>query len=315
MNKTPHNLLNVFLVAVLASLVMALPANSQSNEVVNPADIATLPAGTNVLLNFNNFPNPAEGQPIPANSAGCRWSSLVEGAPWGPLTTWYFYIANGGPQGTIIFPRPVVVNSVRVSSSASNVFTLSSAGNPDASVTTSGDTPQTLVTGWTHPVTTLTLRSSTDDQAFDDLRLTTSGGSPTANQFQVLVDSTAHQRFGLYYPVTYMFQIPTGSSNLTAQYRYHPADNWTPLTPMTSADFFNGVNAVRFDYPNNIAYISVAFSLNSDAIYLRVLNGQTEVPLSYLWIPFYYDNRRAAVTASLDDWDSQSSDWDTASRI
>jgi hypothetical protein len=268
-----------------------------------------------VLLNFDGFPSPADGRPIPATYAGCRWSSLVEGAPSAGITTWNFYIANGGSQGTIIFPRPVLINSVQVSSGNSNVFTLSSTGNPDASLTTSGNSPQTLVTGWTNPVTTLTLRSSTADQVFDDLRLTTGGGTPTATRFRVVIDSAAHQRFGLYYPVTYMFQIPSGSSNLTAQYRYHPADDWSPLIQKTTADFFNGVNAVRFDYPNNNAYISIAFSLNSDAIYIRVLNGQTEVPLSFLWIPFYYDNRSAAVTTSLDDWDVQSGVWDAASRI
>jgi hypothetical protein len=41
---------------------------------------------------------------------------------------------------------------------------------------------------------------------------------PSGAEFQIAVDATAHQRFGLYYPVTYRFQIPAGSSGLTAQY-------------------------------------------------------------------------------------------------
>jgi len=124
----------------------------------------------------------------------------------------------------------------------------------------------------------------------------------TSTQYRVLIDSAAHQRFGLYYPVTYMFEIPVGSSNLGAQYRYDPNDPWNDLDIKTSADFFNGVNAVRFDYTNNIAYLSVAFILNSDVIYLRILDGQTEVPITYVGIPEYYDNRHAAVTITLDDW-------------
>ncbi len=148
---------------------------STPSEVVDPADIASLPPGTNVLIDFNNYTNPVDGQPVPNGYAGCTWNSLVEGAPWAGITTWNFYIANSGPQGEIVFPRPVIVNSLRVSSSSSNTFTLSSAGNPDVSLTTSGNNPQTLVTGWSNPVTSLTLRSSTSDQAFDDLRLTTSG--------------------------------------------------------------------------------------------------------------------------------------------
>jgi hypothetical protein len=135
------------------------------------------------------------------------------------------------------------------------------------------------------------------------------GSSAASTVFQLTIDPIAHQKYGLYYPVTYMFQIPGGSSNLTAQYRYSPGDSWTTLTKRTSADFFNGINAVRFDYTNNIAYISVSFSLNSDAIYVHVLNGSTEVPLSFSGIPTYYDNRQAAVVVSLDDW----SIWSNAS--
>ena len=139
--------------------------------------------------------------------------------------------------------------------------------------------------------------------------------SQVANQFQIVIDSAAHRTYGLYYPVTYQFQIPAGSSNLTAQYRYNASDNWTVLDQKTSADFFNGVNAVRFDYANSVAYVSVNFSPTSDVIYVRVLNGQNETQLVYLGIPAYYDNRHAAVTVSLDDWDSQSSNWSDASGI
>jgi hypothetical protein len=137
--------------------------------------MATLPAGTNVLLNFDDFPSPVDNQPLPANYAGCTWNTLVQGSPWAGDNTWNIYIANGGPQGTIVFPRPVMVRSVRVSSVGSNVFTLSSSGNPDVTLTTSGSSPQILTTNWTNAVTSLTLQSSTNDQLFDDLRLTTSG--------------------------------------------------------------------------------------------------------------------------------------------
>jgi hypothetical protein len=149
------------------------------DEVVNPSDIAALPAGTNVLLNFNNFSNPIDGQPIPLSFAGCIWNSLDEGSAWAGITTWNFYIANGILQGTITFPRPVIINSVRVGSGSTNIFTVASNGNPDVNLTTSSNNPQTLVTGWVNPVTSLTLRSSTTDNVFDDLRMTMSGGAQT----------------------------------------------------------------------------------------------------------------------------------------
>jgi hypothetical protein len=130
------------------------------------------------------------------------------------------------------------------------------------------------------------------------------------NEMQVVIDHEAHQLFGLYYPVTYEFGIPGGASNLTAQYRLSQSgsgSSWTNLDTKTSSDFFNGVNAARFDYANNIAYLSVAFPLTSDVIYLRVLDGANQpVPLTFIEIPQYYDNRHAAVTLTLDDWDTDS---------
>ena len=140
---------------------------------VNPANLATLSASTNVLFDFNNFASPVDGAAVPANYGGCTWQTLVEGAAWAGNTTWNIYITNGGVQGTVVFPRPVIVRSVRVGSVESNQFTLRSTGNTDVVGTTSGS-QQTLTTGWTVAVTSLTLRSSTADQFFDDIRLTVS---------------------------------------------------------------------------------------------------------------------------------------------
>lgn len=124
----------------------------------------------------------------------------------------------------------------------------------------------------------------------------------TGTQYKITINSSAHQQFGLYYPVTYAFRIPNGSSNLTAQYKPVEEADWIAFDNKVPSDFFNGVNAARFDYRNSTTYLSVAFPLDSDKIFLRVLNGQTEIPITFKGIPLYYDNRRAAVTVSLDDW-------------
>jgi hypothetical protein len=136
-------------------------------------------------------------------------------------------------------------------------------------------------------------------------------------EFQIAINSVAHQAYGLYYPVTYTFHIPSGSSNLAAQYRTDSAAKWITLSNKTSTDFFNGVNAVRFDYAGAVAYVSVAFVLNSDNLYVRIVDSQNnEIPVTYLGIPNYYDNRKAAVTVSLDDWASYSnSDFNDAATI
>ena len=46
------------------------PTPTPGGEVINPADMATLPAGTNVLLNFDNLSSPADGLPVPSQYAG-----------------------------------------------------------------------------------------------------------------------------------------------------------------------------------------------------------------------------------------------------
>ena len=124
----------------------------------------------------------------------------------------------------------------------------------------------------------------------------------TATIYQVAIDPAAHLKFGLYYPVTYMFQIPAGQANLTAQYRTSPDAAWVPLPTHSAGEIFNGVSAARFDYPNSTAYLSLAFAQSSDILLVRILSGETEVPLVFSGIPQYYDQRKAAVTVSLDDW-------------
>src|SRR5437764_1069691 len=85
----------------------------------------------------------------------------------------------------------------------------------------------------------------------------------SATTFQVRVDATAHQTYGLGYPVTYAFQMTAPA--VSAQYRYRSTDpSWTPLPSHTSQDGFNGVPAARFDSASNTAYLSVPFSAGSD---------------------------------------------------
>lgn len=175
-----------------------------------------------------------DGSVIPAGYAGCTWNTLVEGSPWAGITTWNFYITNGGPQGTILFPRPVIVNSIRVSSGGSNLFTLSSSGNTDVSITTSGNSPRTLVTGWTNPVTSLVVRSSMVDQAFDDLRLTTSGLINTSTPTPTSMATSTATPTGTYTPTP----TRTSTAAFTATPTLTPTFTPTPPPDLIFADGF-----------------------------------------------------------------------------
>lgn len=131
----------------------------------------------------------------------------------------------------------------------------------------------------------------------------------TPKPYKISVNSQQHKDYGLSYPVTYVFQIPEGSSNLKAYYRYSLSEDWSQLTEKTPNDFFNGIQCVRFNYTGNIAYVSVAFSSTSDDIYVKITDNANATQLiQFLCISKFYDNRRAAVYAQLEDYIGYSSD-------
>jgi PKD repeat protein len=133
--------------------------------------------------------------------------------------------------------------------------------------------------------------------------LSSNGWCAAGLEHLIHVDAAPHQRFGLYYPATYRFDLPPTASALSAQYRYSSTDTWKTLAHRSSADLFNGADAVRFEYLDHAAFVSVRFSHSSDDIYLRFLDASGKaVPVSFISIPVYYDDRRAAVTVTLDDW-------------
>jgi hypothetical protein len=110
----------------------------------------------------------------------------------------------------------------------------------------------------------------------------------------ISVDPSLHQEYGLAYPVTYKFGIPAGSTNLVAYQKHLQGATWIPFTEKTSSDFFNGIEAIRFDYAANVAYVSVGFDSTSDDIFLRVTDwtGQP-VNIQFQGICRYYDNRQS----------------------
>jgi hypothetical protein len=143
------------------------------------------------------------------------------------------------------------------------------------------------------------------------------GGAPAAlsgTLFQADLDSVAHDKFGLYYPVTFQFSMPSDLADLTAQYRTATSGSWSSLPVYTSAQFFNGIDAIRFDYAGNYAYLSKSFVAASDVLQMQIINsGSNPISLRYMGITNYYDNRNAAVTISLDDWNpGNDASFDTA---
>jgi PKD repeat protein len=123
-----------------------------------------------------------------------------------------------------------------------------------------------------------------------------------ATQYQISVDPAAHRKFGLFYPATYKFRLPPGSSRLAAQINYGQS-GWMSLPEKRRSDLFNGIDAVRFDYAGGYAYVSARFITVADSFYLRFIDGSGQpAAVTFDSIPKYYDDRTAAASIVLDDW-------------
>jgi len=126
-------------------------------------------------------------------------------------------------------------------------------------------------------------------------------GAPS--YFKLSVDGNIHNDYGLTYPVTYQFSISSGSSNLKAYKKYTEYGIWIQIPEKTDSDFFNGIEAVKFNYTNDKAYISIAFNEASNNIFLKIIDESgNSIDVTYDKITKYYDNRDAAVVFSADDW-------------
>ena len=97
--------------------------------------------------------------------------------------------------------------------------------------------------------------------------------------FNITVTDTIHERYGLKYPVTYVFSIPSDWATGCVFYRYGTSQNWTLMASKSSSDFFNGIVASRFDFTKHRAYVSAGFSDVSHNIYLQLCPHKSlEVP-------------------------------------
>ena len=128
-------------------------------------------------------------------------------------------------------------------------------------------------------------------------------------RFKLAVDSDAHTAHGINYPITYMFNLPSAVAGTSVHVKYREGDAFGKLTEKTADAYFNGIEAVRFDYAAHTAYVSVAFSSESDDIFLefRAADNSVISDVLYVGTSAYYDNRKAVVTATFDDWQNGSS--------
>lgn len=119
----------------------------------------------------------------------------------------------------------------------------------------------------------------------------------------ISIGSTAHDDYGLGYPVTYVFNIPSDSTNLTAYRKHSWGGSWEQLTEKSVGEAFNGIECVRFNYNTDKAYASMSFGNTTDTLYFVLRDsGNSTVTATYSDIADYYDDRQCAVVTSHDDY-------------
>ena len=117
-----------------------------------------------------------------------------------------------------------------------------------------------------------------------------------------VVQHDFHLRFGLAFPMTYRFKLPAEAANITIEKRYSSDGAWKLIPVKHKSDIFNDEEAVRFDYEKGCAFVSTAFGAG-DSLFIRFCDsGGNNIDVAYTGITKYYDDRKAAVTISADDW-------------
>ncbi len=138
--------------------------------------------------------------------------------------------------------------------------------------------------------------------AQDNARLTVLNSGKSSYVF--VTQHQLHLKYGLAFPLTYKFILPQGISGLIAKEKHSVSDSWQVIPEKHKDDTFNNIEAVRFNYNKNSAYVSAAFNGN-DSLFIEICDSAgNEIQASYSGITKYYDNRKAAVTVTADDFAS-----------
>ena len=118
---------------------------------------------------------------------------------------------------------------------------------------------------------------------------------------KITIDSTTHGNYGLRYPFTLIFQIPSNITNLTC-WKSRDGSTWEQLSEKTRDTMECGDECVRFDYDNNVAVVNVAFYPDSDDLYIKFEDGGGNiVEAKLIKIPKYWDDRRSVLVIMIDD--------------
>ena len=126
----------------------------------------------------------------------------------------------------------------------------------------------------------------------------------TRGVFMFSIESLHQERYGAQYPLTYKFFLPDQVQLITVEKFSENLDEWISLKQKNDNQFFNGKEIFRYDSLKGEVFISAAF--NEDSSLLKIgITYQTldeKITPEFVDITSYYDDRKAVVTATMDDY-------------
>jgi len=120
------------------------------------------------------------------------------------------------------------------------------------------------------------------------------------DELLITLDPQKHIDYGFAYPLTFECSVSIENS-AQAWARFSKSSEWEQVMEKDTSEFFNAQEMVRFDHEAQKAFVSVAFSSESDSIFLKIVENGNILPIQFQKICKYYDNRQTAVTLSADD--------------
>ena len=122
--------------------------------------------------------------------------------------------------------------------------------------------------------------------------------------FVFSVESLHQERYGTQYPLTYKFVMPDQVKIVSVGKWSGNLNEWIPVKKKNAQQFFNAAEVFRYEPSTGEIFISVAFNENSSmlsiAITYQTINKQ--VKLKFVEITPHYDDRKAVITATMDDY-------------
>ncbi len=232
------------------------------------------------LMDYTVTTSPDIGSASATGVTDGTYTVPVSGLTVGTTYTWHIEVSDGTYMTNRTFSFTTIVPSLAVE------YVTPTPG--DGVTVSTGD---------------VTIKISSSNDLSDATLEWVTDGEGSDNTIEISIDESLWNKWGFRYPATYVFDIADVTGEARVLRRDSLTDPWEVLEEKTAADFFNGIECVRFDSTGHKAYVSVAFNTSNNI----QLNFENIATVSYNSIAQYYDNRKAAYTLSNDNWGKEPS--------